>query len=160
MASLQIALKFQDGFIECYRDDALVWRTPVASLMLIAEYTTNEGPHVADYFVQLWSLEEGELIRSCMTFYAAGRDDTFIALATQLSAPVSFELTGSTEWASRIMWPPELAGHPYFAFRELKPVKWREKLSHLFFGATQEYSLTEEVQAFLKERNSEACRRI
>jgi hypothetical protein len=156
MSAFDIALKLQDQFLECYKNDQLLWRVPIASILLIAEYTTNEGSHVDDYFIQLWSLEEGIFYQCSTTFYAAGRDAAFLELATRLKADVSFGLTGSTEWTSRIMWPPEMAGNPYFAFHPLKPVTWWQKLSYRLFDTPQEYSLTEEVQAFLLKRKKNA----
>jgi hypothetical protein len=147
----EIKLAFQDEALECYRDDQLSWRTPAAAILLIAEYTTDEGPYVDDYFLQIWSLENNSLLCSKTTFYATGRDATFLALATQLGADLNFGLTGSTEWASRIIWPPDLAGHPYFSSREVTPTNWRAKLSRRFFGATKEYFRTEEVQSFLNK---------
>lgn len=75
-----------------------------------------------------------------------------LALEAQLGSKLLFGLTGSTEWDSRIIWPPELVGRPCFAFRELKPATWKEKLSHRFFGPTYEYFLTKEAQAFLKKK--------
>src|SRR5579862_7993071 len=112
-----IKLSLRDNALECYSDEQLSWRTPVAGILLIAEYTTNEGPYVDDYFLEIWSLENNSLVCSRTTFYATGGDATFLALATQLGADLKFGLTSSTESASRIMWPPDLAGHPYCSFR-------------------------------------------
>jgi len=77
MTSPSIRLAIQDQFLECFKDDQLAWRTPIASILLIAEYTTNEGPYVDDYFVELWSLENGTLFQVHTTFYANGRDAAF-----------------------------------------------------------------------------------
>src|SRR4029077_14562878 len=105
MSAPDIAIKLQDQSLECYKNGELIWRMSIASILLIAEYTTNEGPHIDDYFIQLWSLEEGTFYQCSTTFYAAGRDAAFLELATQLETVVSFGLISSTEWASRIMWP-------------------------------------------------------
>jgi hypothetical protein len=152
-----IKLAFQDKALECYKDEQLIWRTPAASILLIAEYTTNNGPRFDDYFLELWSLEKGSLLCSKTPFYAAGIEAAFMALSRQLKADLEFGLTHSTEWASRIIWPPHLAGHSYFSFREITPNSWQAKLSRYVFGAKQEYFRTEEVQAFLKHKrmNSE-----
>ena len=103
-----------------------------------------------DYFVEFWSLEDGSVLRALARFYAAGIVDTFARIAAELKADLTFGLTGSTEWASRIMCPPELAGHPYFDFCEVKPARLREKTAQRLFGSAQEYFLTGEVQAFLR----------
>lgn len=151
MPAPSIRLAIQDQFLECFKDEQLAWRTPISSILLIGEYTTDKGPYVDDYFVELWSLEDGAVLRASITIYAAGLPDAFLALAKYLNADLAFDLIGSTEWTSRIMWPPEFAGHPYFVFREVKPASWRQKLSKSLIGARREYALTEEVQAFLKK---------
>ena len=145
-------LAVQNQFLECFLNAQLTWRTPLVSILLIAEYTTNEGPYVDDYFVEFWSLEDGSLLKTCTSFYAAGRDDAFAAIAAMLKTNLSFGLTGSTEWASRVIWPLELAGHPYFEFQNIEPANWREKLSSKFFGPDQEYFLTQEVRTFLEKQ--------
>jgi hypothetical protein len=145
-----IRLAVHGQFIFCFINDQLTWRTTISSILLIAEYTTNKGPYVGDYFVEFWSLEDGSLLNARTSLYAAGRDDTFARIAAELKADLTFGLMGSTEWASRIMWPPELAGHPYFDFRDVKPANLREKMAQLLLGPAQEYFLAGEVQAFLK----------
>ncbi|HLK06725.1 MAG TPA: hypothetical protein VKV30_02230 [Candidatus Angelobacter sp.] len=147
----QTRLAVQGQFIDCFVENQLTWRTPISSILLIAEYTTNEGPYVDDYFVELWSLEDGSLLNARTSFYAAGRDDTFARIAAELKADLTFGLTGSAEWASRIVWPPELAGHPYFDFRDVKSANLKEKMAQLLLGSAQKYFLAGEVQAFLKQ---------
>lgn len=145
-----IRLAVQDQFVNCFINDQLTWRTPISSILLIAEYTTNEGPLLDDYFVDFWNLEGGSFLLARTSFYAAGRDDAFARITKELKANLTFGLTGSTEWASRIMWPPELEGHPYLDFRDIKPTNLRQKAAQLLFGPGQEYFLAGEVQAFLK----------
>ncbi len=50
-----IRLAVRDQFVNCFINDQLTWRTPISSILLLAEYTTNEGPYVDDYFVEFWS---------------------------------------------------------------------------------------------------------
>jgi hypothetical protein len=145
-------LTVREQFLDCFTNGTITWRIQIAAILLIAEYTTNEGPFVDDYFVELWSLENGSTLKAHATVYCTGRDAAFTEMAKQLDTALTFGLTGSIEWTSRIMWPPELAGHPYFEFRDVKPPNWREKISRRFRGPAQEYFLTEEVQAFLKNR--------
>jgi len=152
MTESKTRLTVQNQFLECFLNEQLTWRTPLASILLIAEYTTNEGPYVDDYFVEFWSLEDGALLKASTSFYAAGGDDAFASIAAKLKTDFTFGLTGSTEWASRVMWPLELAGHPYFEFRNIESVNWREKLSSKFFGPDQEYFLTKEVHTFLEKQ--------
>ncbi len=152
MTELKTRLAVQNQFLACFLNEQLTWRTPLASILVIAEYTTNEGPYVDDYFVEFWSLEDGALLKASSSFYAAGIDDAFAGIAAKLKTDFTFGLTGSTEWASRVMWPLELVGHPYFEFRNIESVNWRETLSSKFFGPDQKYFLTKEVQAFLEKQ--------
>jgi hypothetical protein len=150
-----IRLAVQDQFLECFINDKLNWRTPIASILLIAEYTINEGPHVDDYFVDLWSPENGSLLKAHISFYAAGRDDAFARIAAELKTDLTFGLTGSTEWASRVMWPPPLAGHQYIDFRDIESTNWRDMIARRLLGPTQDCFLTGEVQTFLKMHKRE-----
>jgi hypothetical protein len=79
-----IRLAVQDQFLDCFINDQLTWRTPISSILLIAEYTTNEGPYVDDYFVEFWSLEDGSVLRARASFYAADINDTFARIAAEL----------------------------------------------------------------------------
>ena len=153
--SKQISIRVRDDFLECLEDDRELWRAPIDEILLIAEYSTNEGWWGDDYYLNLWSFENGELLKATIGDSVGNVDATFQALGQKLGAELQFGLMGKSEWASRVMWPPELAGHPYFTFRKLKPASWREKLRHRFFGSTLEYFLTEEVQTFLHRSKSQ-----
>jgi len=123
---------------------------PIHALLLIAEYTTGEGPFIDDYFLNFWTFENSEFIKYSISFYADERDATFEPLEQRLGAELQFGLTGSTEWASRVMWPPELAGHPYYTFRKVEPKTWLQKLRRLCFGPAEEYFIAKEVREYLK----------
>jgi len=147
--SKQVSIRVRDDFLECLECDRELWRTAIDTILLIAEHTTDEGPWGDDYFLNLWSLEDGQLLKATLGDSVRNVDATFKALGQKLGTKLQFELTGSTKWASRVVWPPQLAGHPYFTFREMKPTNWRERLSYRCFGPTHEYFPTEEVQEFL-----------
>jgi hypothetical protein len=125
------------------------WRTPLAALVLAAEYTTNEGPWIDDYFLDFWSNEGGKLLRHSTTFYVDGLDETMQALSQRLGAQFQLELCNSTQWTSRVIWPPELTDQPYFAFREVSAESWWARFTRLSFGPTLEYFLTDQVRIFL-----------
>lgn len=122
---------------------------PLHALLLIAEYTTDEGPW-DDYFLNFWTFENSGFIKYSISFYIDGRDATFESLAKRLGTELNFGLTGSTEWASRVMWPPELAGHPYYTFRKIKPKTWLQKLRHRCLGPAEEYFIAKEIREYLK----------
>lgn len=145
----RIVIRIQEGLLQCLKDGREVWRIPIHALLLIAEYTTNEGPR-DDYFLNLWTFENSKFIKYSISFYADGRDATFEALAQRLGAELQFGLTSSTEWASRVMWPPELAGHPYYTFCKVEPKTWLQKLRDFCLGQAEECFIAKEVQEYLK----------
>ncbi|HEY7402551.1 MAG TPA: hypothetical protein VIB39_03445 [Candidatus Angelobacter sp.] len=144
-----ISLAIEGGSLVCRRHQCEVWRFSVDKLLLLAEYTNDHGPMFNDYYFVFWSREDGQLWEATVSFYAEGRDTALEVLSKRLNADLSLGLTGSTEWASRVVWPPELAGHPYFAFREVLPATWPQTLGRRCFGPALEYFLTEEVQDHL-----------
>jgi hypothetical protein len=72
----------------------LLWTIPIDSLVLIAEYTMNEGPYVEDYFLVFVTSETGKLYFSTCSFYSAGMEEAFAALQQRLDSPLSLGLQG------------------------------------------------------------------
>jgi hypothetical protein len=156
MDETKIQLAVQGDTLECKETGSNgAWSCPVSSIVLIAEYTTNKGPWRDDYFLLFWTFEEGRLFRAQVTCSADGTDQTVRDLARLLQSQIDLKLTGSTDWESRIMWPSELAGNPYFAFVEARPRNWRERLSRLLWGRAKLYFASDEVCAFLRKYNPE-----
>jgi hypothetical protein len=133
---------------------ALIWETQIPRIVLIAEYTTNEGPWCDDYFLDFWSNEEGRLLKGSVPLYVDGHDDALHAVEGKLGSKLEFGLTGSTEWDSRVMWPPELQNHKYFEFRLVQPSSWREQLKRFCLGPKREYFHSAEVRAFLEKHDA------
>lgn len=89
----------------------IVWDVAIGTLVLIAEYTTNEGPMCDDYFLVFWSLEGEQLFEMKCSFYALDAIETMGTLLMKLNASTDLGLASSTEWHSRILWPTNLAGN-------------------------------------------------
>ena len=130
----------------------LCWSLPIAALVLISEYTTNEGPWCDDYFLVFVTVEEGTLYFASCTFYAEGLDDCLFLLQERLGSPVRLDLTGSTDWRSRVVWPVEMAGSDYFTFTEVPDHTWRDKLKKALLGPTLEYVISKPVRDYLQEQ--------
>jgi len=157
----RIQLTVQGETLECKRPNGdHAWSCPVSSIVLVAEYTTDEGPWCDDYFLIFWTWEEGRLFRAQVTCSAHGTDQTVSDLSRFLQSQIDLKLTGSTDWNSRIMWPPKLAGHPYFTFVEAQPRNWRERLSCLLWGPAKLYFASDEVSAFLRHYNPKFKRQL
>jgi len=87
-------------------------------LVLIGEYTTNQGPYVDDYFVEFVTVESGKPFFWKVSFYAEGLEQSFVVLEKKLGEQLLLELYASTEWQSRVVWPPAESGKPF-----LRPAK-------------------------------------
>ncbi len=126
----------------------------MADIVLLAEYTTNEGPYGDDYFLVFVTIEDGQVLFAAASFYSDGRDEVIKQLAGQWHVNIDLGLANSTEWKSRIMGPPELAGREYFEFREVAPKGFRERLSKRVFGPTYRYFLSKAARDFIGRKRS------
>lgn len=135
-------LQIRQSDLECLDiSGKLLWALTIEAIVLIAEYTTNEGPQMDDYFLVFVSAEENKLFFSTCSFYVDGRDEALSVLQERLGSSISLGLQGSTEWRSRVAWPIKMAGSEYFAFTEVPAKTLTEKLKKRLLGATQEYSI-------------------
>ena len=85
---------------------------------IIGECTNENGPFADDYFLCFVTGPNGWYEAS---FYATGRDTFLSALAERLGVQLELALAPSTDFASRILWPTNLAGQPLFDYRPEKP---------------------------------------
>ena len=123
------------------------WELSVSDLVLIAEYTTNEGPWCDDYFLVFWTRENGQLFRSGCPL-TGNSSAAFAEIGIALGDEFHLGLLNSTEWKSRVVWPSELAGEDYFTFTKALTEKW---LTSLWYRMTevQEYRPSALVMDFL-----------
>lgn len=89
------------------------WDLPVSNLRILGEATDQLGPWVDDYFFCFAAGPEMWLEAS---FYAEGRDEFLRALGAKLGTALDVGLANSTDFASRVLWPPSLAGEPMFQY--------------------------------------------
>lgn len=128
------------------------WTLSIDSILLIAEYTTNEGPHVDDYFLVFVTAEDSKLFFSTCSFYVDGRDEALSVLQERLGSHIQLALQGCTEWKSRVAWPSTMAGTEYFTFKDIPPMGLLERVKKILFGPTQEYAISKPVREYLEER--------
>jgi len=92
------------------------WNLRVSTVRIIGEFTNQNGPFADDYFLCFatgpWKWREA-------SFYAEGRDEFLEALGAKLGSPLELGLCGSTDFASRVLWPQSLAGEPMFRFEDI-----------------------------------------
>ncbi|HLJ88971.1 MAG TPA: hypothetical protein VKZ53_19280 [Candidatus Angelobacter sp.] len=137
-----------------YRDTAgaLRWSLPAKSVVLIAEYTTNEGPYVDDYFLVFTTVEDGTLYSSTCSFYADGVFDTLKTLQEHLGAPIQLGLAASTEWRSRVVWPADMADVEYFTFKDVPAKSLFDRIKAKIVGPTQEYAISMAIREYLERK--------
>lgn len=130
--------------------ETLHWTLPLDSIVLIAEHTTDQGPWIDDYFLTFVTVEPGGLHFAGCSFYAEGSPEVLATLQQHLGGPLKFGLVASTEWASRVIWPPALANTEYYTFTPVAPQSIREKLKEKILGPAQEYRLSRPVREYLQ----------
>ena len=131
---------------------SLLWSLPIMSVLLIAEYTTNEGPNLDDYFLVFATAEVRQLYFSTCSFYSTGREDALNLLEQFLGSPIQLGLANSTEWRSRIVWPADMAGSEYFTFKPAAAQTFGKMLKHRLFGPTYQYAVSGAVQEYLRRQ--------
>ena len=146
-------LRVRDSKLECLDATGSVrWAVPIGSIVLVSEYTTNEGPHVDDYFLVFVSAEDGKLHFSTCSFYAGGVDEALSLLQERLKSPLELQLQGSTEWRSRVVWPAKMAESEYFTFTPVPAETLTAKFKEKLLGSTHEYVVSKGVQEYLQEQ--------
>jgi len=94
------------------------WDVPVSDVRIVGESTDQNGPFADDYFF-CFATGPGMWLEA--SFYAEGRDEFLRALGARLGSPLETGLCHSTDFASRVLWPPSLTGQPMFNYTELPP---------------------------------------
>jgi hypothetical protein len=105
------------------------WELAVADIRVIGEMTNQCGPFADDYFVCFVTDASGCWKEA--SFYAEGLDACLTQLGAQLGSDLQLQLCASTDFTSRVVWPPQLVGDPMFEFREKVPHGLWQKLKRL-----------------------------
>jgi hypothetical protein len=116
------------GDVIAYHSAAGDWSVPVAEVRLIGEYTNFDGPHLDDYFFVFLTAPEGGWHEA--SFYAKGRDEALAGLSRSIGAPLQCGLCNSTQYKTRIMWPPQLKDQELMEVLPPKKQSLWQKLMH------------------------------
>jgi hypothetical protein len=112
----KIWLEVEGDFLRLIEDEDIVWQVPITDLVLIAEFTTDTGPWAEDYYDVFGAGHPPQFYQ--ISLWMAG--GVLPILSTRLDHKLAPGLIQSTEWRSRIMWPPALDGQELFV-RSVKP---------------------------------------
>lgn len=130
------------------------WRIEVRDLKLLGECTDQNGPFTDDYWLIFVTSPHMWLGAS---FYSEGRDELLGALSEHLNLELELKLMASVDFASRILWPAQLAGTPLFQYSPGQPSKGVLQKMRQWVLPSVFQTYTPEVLAFLaSEEESEA----
>lgn len=133
-----------DGDVIRYRSSTYGdWDLLVSDIRIVAEATNQNGPYTDDYFF-CFATGPGMWLEA--SFYAAGRDKFIADLSAKLSCRLELSLQFSTDFASKILWPPNLIGKPMFKFTDVPGKTW---LKRLFRTWENQQTYSDEVAEFL-----------
>ena len=121
------------------------WTIRVDDIRIIGEATNQNGPFADDYFL---CFATGPEMWHEASFYAAGRDCFLAGLGARLGVTFQLKLSSSTDFASRILWPLELAGRPMFQHRDLPP---KTMVGRLLGSMQKSQTYSEHVLAVLNK---------
>ena len=145
-----IQLSVSDAKLHCnHATPAQCWSIPISDVVLIAEYTTDEGPKADDYFLVFVTREEGEFYYSNVTMYAAGINESLTELEGILGCALDLKLSSSSGLRSRVIWPKELAGSDYFRYEQVVPEGFWDRVRSRVQGTRIETHVAESVCEYL-----------
>ena len=114
--------------------------------------TTNAGPWAEDYFLIFVEADHDKLYVARASLYSNGIEEVLRGLGQRWNANIELQLLNSTEWKSRVLWPPELVGTEYFEFKEIEPQTITNRLRKFVLGPVHEYFPSLPVRQFLQSR--------
>ena len=118
----------------------------------MGEHTDDHGPCVDDYFFVF--LTDSHFYEA--SFYAEGRDTFLSEVSELLGAKISCGLVNSTDFKSRVMWPPDIEGQPFYDFVPVpRPEGFWAGLKHRLLPEVA-YHFTDVVKGTLKVANDTA----
>lgn len=87
---------------------------PLSEVAVVGEFTTDDGPFIDDWFMVFVHRSGSEWFEASM--YAEGIEAVRDLMSAALGSSIIGGLAASTDFASRILWPSELADRPQFSF--------------------------------------------
>ena len=88
------------------------WRIDVRDIRLVGEFTTALGPFTEDWFVVFMTRKSDKYFEAPVGAII----DRIPEIGNQLETELVLELFASTDNASRVVWPENLAGEPFINF--------------------------------------------
>lgn len=87
---------------------------PLSEVAVVGEFTTDNGPFIDDWFLVFVPRIGDDWFEASM--YAVGIESFREQLSSALGFTIIGSLAASTDFTSRILWPPALTDRPLFTF--------------------------------------------
>ncbi len=116
---------------------------------VVAEYTSDQGPYLDDFFLCL-AYEDGET-HEWVRGDSHRQAQVMAEIEEKVGGPIhQSPLNSSADYATRILYPPELVNSPYYDFDERSPTKDEMGFLGRLFGVTViDRKLSREVMDYL-----------
>lgn len=101
-----------------YESRRVSWKLQLNTIVVIGESTTDQGPFIDDWWL---CFATGQDRWYEAPFDAKGWSTFLDDLSSRLGHALIPALFASTNYASRIMWPPQLEGKPMFVYLPVYP---------------------------------------
>lgn len=136
-----------EDLIYRFRDEE-VFKINFKEIKLIAEYTTDQGPTLDDWFLVLY--DEKENVYQ-VSMYAENIMEVLEEMREKLNSSLVTDLYSSADWKSNILWPEEVKGEPLWNMVDSKPSNLFERIGLLFGGRKFTLELTEKAQEIINK---------
>ncbi|WP_299884351.1 hypothetical protein [uncultured Lacinutrix sp.] len=121
-------------------------KIPISSIKIVAEYTTENGPVLDDWFMVFY---HGKNEYSEISMYAENIKEMISILSSKLDTELDSNLVSCTHFESHILWPIKLKGEKLWVIKNAKSKTFFEKFKNLFGLKKKELVLTKKVQVLL-----------
>jgi hypothetical protein len=131
-----------------YRDATghLLWHIKIPDIVLVAEYSTAEGPWGDDWFL-VFALAHKTPYFFTLPVSSDGMETLGELLRSRFATDL--KLTNSTDWRSVVLWPEAIEGTSLIEFSQREPRNWRERLRTWYDGILKEPHLSPTVSHYL-----------
>lgn len=120
------------------------WSIDVSDLVAIGELTTQDGPFEDDHFLVF--VPRNQAWRE-VALDVVGVSDTLADLSKELGEKLELSLANSTDFSSRVLWPPELRDAPLFSFVTRRGETFRGRLREKIVGCLVDRTLSPPIRA-------------
>lgn len=137
----------KDGTLCYLHKEDFVFELDLKTVMLIGEYTNDQGPFFDDWFL-LFLDHENQSFQVSM--YAENIENVLSELIKTFDFERNLGLVNSSDWKSIVLWPETMKGKEFLQLISVEPSNTVGKIMS-FFGMKQTgVDLTNEIKDFIK----------